>query len=154
MQTIHLADGTRLEAPPLRLGVGVTIDLAGDTEHALRPALLDGEPLLAIVEMVPDSAWQMLFVLSRHHFSRVAWAPARDEARVLTVAFEHIRGGLLDLRLADDSRVLLGRGRFREDLEAVNAAQEFLRLPPGSDGRTVLTEREACRQHVWSRPEA
>lgn len=149
MQRVIRFDGSVVEPPPLRLGVLVDDAAVEPVRAAMAQALLDGEHLLAIVRLISEDPWEVFFVLSSHHYSRVAFAQARQEARVLSVAGEHSRGGVLEQYLHNGEAVLLGLGLHAKDGEMVYGCLPDVGPPPGSDGRHVFVEDEAVRSWQW-----
>lgn len=149
MQRVIRSDGSVVEPPPLRLGVLVEDAVVAPVRGAMAQALLDGEYLLAIVRLISEDPWEVFFVLSSHHYSRVAFTEGRREARVLAVAGEHSRGGVLEHYLHNGETVLLGLGLHVKDGEMVYGCLADVGPPPGSDCRHVFVEDEAVRSWRW-----
>ncbi|GMA33197.1 hypothetical protein [Litorihabitans aurantiacus] len=133
---------------PLALGVGVQPETVPVLECALAGHLLDGELVLAVVR-VADTNWEMYYVLTSHHAARVALS--RDDqtdnrdARIVTCAYEHMRSGLVDVRLDTGEQVDLGPLAHPRDIHLIHSGMSNLRMPEGFDGRHVFAESDAVR---------
>ena len=150
MQRIIRADGSIVEPPPLRLGQFVGDELVTQMRNIMAPLLLEEEFLLAVVCLISEEPWEMFFVLSEHHYSRVAFTAERSEARILTVAHEHTLGGILNLSLRGGETVLMGQGLHANDGDIVYECVRLVRNPAGSDGKHVFVESESVRSASWS----
>lgn len=138
----HTHDGRVVGDPlPLALGIGVEPDVVPIVEQALTAFLLPGELLLAIAR-VADRAWESYYVMTSHHFCRVALDAGRREARVLTCAYEHTGSGLVTLRLRTGEVVDLGPLAHPRDGHVLSSALSNMTLPAGSDARTTLVQDE------------
>lgn len=82
-------------------------------------------------------------MLTSHHFCRVALDAERTEARVISCAFEHAASGAVDIRFRSGEEVNLGPLMYAWDGHLLSSAMWNVSLPEGSDGRTVLVQREA-----------
>lgn len=139
----HTHDGRVVGDPlPLALGIDVEPDVVPVLELALATFMLPGELALAVAR-VADRTWEMYYVLSSHHASRVALGPGRVEARVVACAYEHMRGGLIDVRLDPDELVQLGPLAHPRDVHLIRSAMSNLVLPEGSDGRHRFVQADA-----------
>lgn len=138
----HTHDGRVVGDPlPLALGVHVQPDVAPIIEQALTAFLLPAELVLAVAR-VTDRIWESYYVMTSHHFCRVALDPSRSEARVLTCAYEHTGSGLVTLRLRSGEVVDLGPLAHPRDSHLLSSALSNVDLPAGSDARTTLVQDE------------
>lgn len=141
----HTHDGRIVGDPlPIALGVGVDAQAVPLLEAALTGVTLPGEMLLAVAQ-VADTTWEMYFVLTTHHAARVALTPDRSEARIVACAWEHMRSGLLDVRLDSGETILLGPLQHPRDAHLLRSAMSNLALPEGSDGRQRFVEPDGVR---------
>ncbi|WP_156253632.1 hypothetical protein [Pseudactinotalea terrae] len=152
MQTLVLRDGSVIGPPPLQLGSGLGPEVVDPVARALTQALFDGESLLGIVRLVSDGEWELLWVASEHHLSRVAFGPTREDARIVSVGYEHLSAGIVDLTLTSGERILLGEPEDPTDFEDHRGVQltYFMRLPAGSDGHRVFVDPEPVGSYRWA----
>ncbi|PWD51236.1 hypothetical protein C8046_11805 [Serinibacter arcticus] len=127
---------------PLALGVTVDVEVVSVIERALQTFLLPNEVIL-FVARVTDSFWEMYYVLTTHHFCRVALNARRSEARVVACAFEHAASGTVDIRFRTGEEVNLGPLAHVRDGHLLSSAMWNVRLPDGSDARRTFAQQEA-----------
>lgn len=134
----HTHDGRVVGDPlPLALGVEVGEEVVTVIERALEAFLLPNEAILLIARAT-DSSWEMYYVLTSHHFCRVALASQRSEARVVACAFEHAASGAVDIRFRSGDEVNLGPLTHVRDGHLLSSAMWNVRLPEGSDARRTF----------------
>ena len=144
----HTHDGRVIGDPlPLALGVGVEVAVASVIEQALEAFLLPREQVLFIAH-IKDVTWEMYYVLTSHHYCRVALGAEHTEARVVAWAFEHAGGGAVDIHFRSGEEVNVGRLAHVRDRHLLNSAMWNLSLPEGSDGRTAFAQSEAVATGV------
>lgn len=149
---MHTHDGRVVGDPlPLALGVGVESDVVPVIEAALVDVMLHDELVLAVAR-VADRAWEMYYVLTSHHFTRVAFDSTRSEARYVSCSYEHARTGMIEIGLDTGDRVNLGPLAHARDAHLIASALSNIRLPHGSDGRRQFVDPEPVRTGVLELP--
>jgi len=142
------------DAPPLALGIGVSMTTVEWCQAALAEFLHPEELLLCVVGLKGDAGWLvhadddwlLYFVLAEHHFCRVALPVDHSEARVLAAAYEYLWSsshsqGVIEIGVPENLNLLIGTLAHPRDSVVINAAEYYLRLPPGSDGQRRFAER-------------
>ncbi len=151
------------DVPPLALGVAVSMSTVEWCQAALAAFLHPDEELLCVVRLQGDAGWLvradhdwlLYFVLTEHHFCRVAFPMDHSEARVLAAAYEYLWSsshsqGAIEIGVPDHMNLLIGRLAHRRDSVVISAAEYYLRLPPGSDGSRSFAEQAPVKSGAVS----
>lgn len=145
-------EGNRTTTMPGRVGLGTGVERAwAHTAWAALARLRHAdEELIGAFSLAGSRDWTLLLVLTRHHIARVALAPDLNSARVLAVPFEWVRSGPLEVHLGDGQWITIGELAHPSDGALVAEAAAHLRLPDGSDGRSVLTRTQVVDSYCWT----
>lgn len=145
-------EGNRTTTMPglVGLGTGVERAWAHTAWAALARVRHPHEELIGAFLLAGSPDWSLLLVLIRHHIARIALAPDLHSARVLAVPFERVRSGPLEVHLGDGEWITIGDLAHPSDGALVAEAAAHLRLPEGSDGRSVFTREQVVESYRWT----